>query len=410
MKTKTVLISLVVAFVALCGFLIVDSGLFKQDSAWRKGRIIPLAGQTTLSADATGEKTNADKVEVSPTDKSKQGNSDFDFSKLRATQAARKEIVMGSLYPEVERTDDQTKFKFMLELTTRGAAIKTVTLSEFDDRDPDDPQPLELIAPTDADGRLKYSLANTSFAVQGQNDFPLDKLEWQFVKDLTREPDGSQKVVFGAVLRDAGQKDAFRITKTYRLAPGSYDLDCQIEVENLSDAAVEVSMGLQGPGGIVREDARTDMRKVVAAYLISEGDIEIVKKGFGKLRKYVKKDTPESRKKLNLSHKITTAPFMWGAVTNKYFSAILRPVPDEGEGVEGIKPGPAQYTDPELTAKSPGKQGNASFILHVPRLKLAPANQEGSSRTFTFHLFLGPKDRDRSTRIPNTRNSTTTRR
>ena len=30
----------------------------------------------------------------------------------------------------------------------------------------------------------------------------------------------------------------------------------------------------------------------------------------------------------------------------------------------------------------------------MPRLKLAPAQQEGSSRTFTFHLFLGPKDRD----------------
>ena len=393
MKTKAVLISFVVAFVGLCGLLVVDSGLFKHDCARHTAGVIPLTSQTTISADSTGEKTDAKETETDPTDKSKESNSDFDFSKLRAIHAAHNEsIVMGSLYPEVERTDDENKFKFMVELTSKGAAIKTVTLSEFDDRDPDDPQPLELIAPTDPGGRLKYSLANTSFLVPGQkNAFPLDMLDWQIVKDLTREPDGSQKVVFSAVLGDAAQKDAFKLTKTYRLAPGTYDLECQIDVENLSDTSLEARMGLQGPGGIVREDSRGDMRKVMAAYLVPDAGIEIVKKDFGKLRKIVKKGQLDD---LYLRHKVAGAPLVWEAVTNKYFSAILHPVPDEGEGPVDIVPGPAQYTDPELEAKSPGKQGNASFTLHVPRLKLAPAQQEGSSRTFTFHLFLGPKDRD----------------
>ena len=380
------------------------SGLFKHNSALRKGGIIPLASQTTLSADTTGEKTDATETEANLTDENKESNSIFDFSMLRTPQGKPDEIVMGSLYRDVERTDDESKFKFMLELTTKGAAIKTVTLSEFDDRDPDAPQPLELIAPTaptKPGGRLKYSLANTSFLVPGQDKpFPLDMLDWQIAKNLTTESDGSQKVVFSAVLGDAEKKDAFRITKTYRLAPGSYDLYCQIEVENLSDTPIEANMGLQGPGGIGREDARSDMRKVTAAYLISEGNIEVVKKDFGKLRRYIKSDKPKTRKKLNLSHKTAGAHFMWGAVTNKYFSAILRPVPDEGEWPEGIEPRPAQYTDPELNSKSPGKQGNASFTLRMPQLKLAPAQQEGASRTFTFHLFLGPKDRDMFNKNP----------
>ena len=101
MKTKTVLISFVVAFVGLCGFLVVDSGLFKHDCARHTAGVIPLASQTTLSADNTGETTDADVTETNPTDESKESNSDFDFSRLRATRAVGKEIVMGSLYSKV---------------------------------------------------------------------------------------------------------------------------------------------------------------------------------------------------------------------------------------------------------------------------------------------------------------------
>ncbi len=124
MKTKAILVSLVVAFVGLCGLLVVDSGLFKHDCAGHTGGVIPLASQTTLSADSTGEKTDADEAEVNPTDKSKQSNSGFDFSMLRTPQGKPDEIVMGSLDPKnVERTDDVSTFKLMVELSTKGAAI-----------------------------------------------------------------------------------------------------------------------------------------------------------------------------------------------------------------------------------------------------------------------------------------------
>ena len=82
MKTKAVLISFVVAFVGLCGLLVVDSGLFKHDCARHTAGVIPLTSQTTISADSTGEKTDAKETETDPTDKSKESNSDFDFSKL----------------------------------------------------------------------------------------------------------------------------------------------------------------------------------------------------------------------------------------------------------------------------------------------------------------------------------------
>jgi len=393
MKTKTVLITVMVAFVVLCGLLVIESGLFERYAPGRTRAVIPLAGQATAGVEETNGKTVAAETESTPAGQADEGDPDYDFTRLRATHAAPATVTLGSLYPEIERTDDKNRFKFMVELTSKGAAIKTVTLSEFDDRDPDNPQPLKLITPMETGSGPKYSLANTTFLVPGQKKpFPLEMLDWQLTEDVTTESDGSQKVVFGAVLRDAARKDAFRITKTYRLAPGSYDLQYRIKVENLSDATVEVNMGLQGPGGIVREDARSDMRKVAAAYLVGEtGAIELVKKDFGKLRKSIKKGTPEQ---LSLHHNRADAHFIWGAVINKYFTAIVRCVPDEGQWCRDVVPGPAQYTDPQLDAKSAGDAAAGSFSLHIPGLKLAAAGEEGAERTFTFHLYLGPKDRD----------------
>ncbi len=440
MKTKAVLISLVVAFVGLCGFLVVDSGLFKHDCARHTGGVIPLAGLTTPSADSTGEKTDADEVEANPTDKSKKNNSDFDFSRLRASQAAHKEIVMGSLYPEVKRTDDESKYKLMVELTSKGAAIKTVTLSEFDDRDPDDPQPLELIAPiapTDPDGRLKYSLANTTFLVQGQKyPFPLDMLDWQVAEDLTREPDGSQKVVFRAVLRDAGQKDAFRITKTYRLAPGSYDLYCQIKVENLSDTRVQGKMQIQGPGGIGREDLRGDMRQVMGGFRNPEGQLllskktiqagfleRLMKKGVGLkettveydravkayqkavrgtnqeaiegARERLKEAERDLRISRNLPDRDKDSHLLWEAVTNKYFTAILRPVPEPGqEYCSWVGHANAWYYNPDQDKRGNTEDETVATDVEITLEELSPRDKPTPTQTFTFHIYLGPKDRE----------------
>jgi len=362
MSTKTILIAFLVGFVALCTFLVAESGLFAAGPSPTEAVVMPTA-EALPSAPGEG--------------------GDYDFSKLTAVSAAQESVLLGSVHPD-------TGFKFAIELTSRGAAISRAILSEFDDRDPKNPQPLALLTPIIGD-RNVYSLASGGFElIDRKQRFPLDRLNWQ-TGTVIRKNDNSQEVTFEAVLRDAAGKDAIKLAKTYRVMPDSYDIECNLTVENLSDEQLKARLDLQGPAGVGREGARGDMRKVLAAFVTPEG-IESVKTDNNKLRKAKKSN---DQKVMQLRHKKAGAHFIWAAMTNKYFAAILRPVPQENEQwPENIKLGPAQYYDPGLADKRPDGDENSSFSLKTTEIELAQAGQVNSEKTFKFQLYLGPKDKE----------------
>ena len=62
-------------------------------------------------------------------------------------------ITIGSL-------DPNTGFKFLIDLTSRGAGISDAKLSEFDDLDHKNPKPLVILSPTvNLDGTPAFSMA-----------------------------------------------------------------------------------------------------------------------------------------------------------------------------------------------------------------------------------------------------------
>ncbi|MHC5060682.1 MAG: YidC/Oxa1 family insertase periplasmic-domain containing protein [Planctomycetota bacterium] len=370
MSTKTILNTLLVGFIAFCIVLIIKSGLFTSAGGVDAGPIIMLASETSVGALANEQEPATE---------------DFEFSELTAVNASSESVVIGSVYPD-------TGFKFALELTSRGAAISGARLSEFDDRDPKNPQPLALLAPIISD-RNKYSLASGGFKLvdkKQRSPFPLDWLNWQTGK-VVRNNDNSQEVTFEAVLSDAGGAEAIKLTKTYRLQTDSYDIQCNLTVENLSNEQLKAWLDLQGPAGVGREGARGDMRKVLAAFETSDG-IESVKTDNNKLRKAKKNNDAEA---MQLKHKKAGARFIWAAVTNKYFAAILRPVPGPGEEwPANVALGPAQYYDPGLADKKPDGDENSSFSVRTTEIDLAQAGRMNSSKEFKFQLYLGPKDKE----------------
>ena len=108
-----------------------------------------------------------------------------------------------------------------------------------------------------ANGSEILSMANTGFvfAQEGQQ-LPLDKISWKSF-DVETAADSSQAARFEAVIKEQKSGEpVIKLIKTYRLAPGGYDLDCSIAVENLSAAEQKVRFNLTGPVGIKREDAR----------------------------------------------------------------------------------------------------------------------------------------------------------
>ena len=262
---KSVLILIAAGFVVLCGWLIIETGLFQNrcillaqttSSEPPSGADTQPRGSTAYSAEADASAAKAGQLQAP------------DEPTLSADHAEPKTITLGSV-------DPNSGFKFQLELTTKGAAITKATLSEFNNRDYKNPQPLVILSPINLpDGRQILSMANNQLVFpQQQLQLPLDKLHWQLLEAKKAE-DGSQAARFEAVVKVQGtNKQVCKLVKTYRLTTGSYMLDCNLVIENLSDGEQKLYFRLAGPGGLGREDVSRDMRRAVAGFRDRSGQI-----------------------------------------------------------------------------------------------------------------------------------------
>jgi YidC/Oxa1 family membrane protein insertase len=430
MRIKTAVTAGVILFCGACGWLILDAV-----SAHRQGlndSVVSLAAvENQPSGEMTAEVPMPAQAQEGVESKPEEPKQKINYPVLNAANSTEQTVRLGALYPELKRTNDPGNYKFMVVLTSKGAAVERVILSEFKSRtQPGSAEaisaeseggkvisPLTLLAPLGEDRKI-YSLANTSLYVApaeaedfGTKSFPLDKLNWKLA-----ETDSRTMAKFEAVLFEEGQDPAkgegtLRLVKTYRIEAGSYELLTDVSVENLSGRAMKVQMQFQGPGGILREDLRQDMRKVVAAYkntdvtthLMRFADVHAAAReavhpsqGIGAtLRKlFGSKATP--KEKLQLTPE-KPAPFVWAALTNKYFAAIVRPVTEE-PGTSVLEFGTAKYYG-AIDAKNADKEsaGLVAFVLNTSAAKpltLAAAGQEGAAAQLTLGTYLGPKDRE----------------
>lgn len=411
MRLRTIVLCIAAVFVVLCGALVWDAVRSEQAAA-----PVMLAAGAEGDVDAVEEaapvmpateaavpvEAEAASIAAAP----------VVYPELSAVSGREETVKLGALYPEAtKRTEDESKYKFEVELTTLGAAVKTATLSEFDNRNPDDRRPLMLLAPLSG-GRDAYSLSNTALRVApagamqfGTKAFPLDRLNWRSVSG-----EDKNTATFEAVLADAGTGDpTLRLTKTYRVRPGSYDLVCELTAENLTETPMQAMMEIRGPVGMTREDTREDTRKVMTAYLkgtevesrlMRATDIRIAEREkirpeqgfFTQLKGLFSKPTPPEER-LKLGVKNGPLPLLWTATTNKYFAAIVRSV-----GEELMSPGPVRFSravfyDAALMTDTPSENAGAAGILETEAIVLAAATHEGCQQTVTFEMYLGPKDK-----------------
>jgi len=282
-------------------------------------------------------------------------------------------------------TDPRSGFKFELELSSKGAAINKATFSEFDDCDYKNPKPLVILSPVKLpDDSEVLSMANTDFVFfQQQLKLALDRLHWRSY-GVERDYDGSQTVRFEAIIKTLAGEPVVRLIKTYKVSVGSYLLDCEETIENLSAAEQKVQFNLMGPVGIGREDVSRDDKKVVAGFRDSQDQVTSARLDAKKL----------SRAKSLDDRRLTKAgaDFLWAAVVNKYFAAILVPVPDEGKNFcdwvmdkEGWFYNPDGY--PDTGDETVGVE------LKIASSQLAAVGQADSTKTYNFQLYLGPKDK-----------------
>jgi YidC/Oxa1 family membrane protein insertase len=280
-----------------------------------------------------------------------------------------KTITLGSL-------DPNTGFKFLLDLTSRGAGISDAKFSEFDNLDPKNPQPLAILSSTvNLDGTPAFSMASRTLTMDNQLQFRLDKLDW-ITSDVETSQNGPQIARFEAIIKDkTTNQPAIKLTKTYLVSPGLYHIDCNLTIENVSPAEHKLQFELTGPAGIKRDDPRTDPRRAIAAFRDTKGEIVSAVLGIDKLKKAT---TPENRQ-LNQHN----AGFLWAAIACKYFAAIAIPTPDANMNFCNW------ITDKSGWCANSDGEETVGINLKTTAVTLAPAG----IKTFNFKLFLGPKDK-----------------
>jgi len=405
------LIFIIICFCLFCGGLIIESGVFQNP---------PQAEQRCITLQQTANAEAQNRTLISEPNKSTdslggsesrftRGSADFD-----AVGGLIKSVTLGSV-------DPNTGYKFQLVLTSRGGAVEKATFSEFNDRNYKDPQPLVFLSPisygnSSKTGQLFSMAVNKFVLVRQQRQFPLDKLSWASSDIETTS--SSQTAGFEALIIDSAGQPMLKIKQVYTVAVDSYLAECKITVENLTGSEQEVQFDLRGPLGLEKEDFRSDWRKVVGAFLTSDGQIvssrHSVQGQFLSRQSSLKNATIEYEKAVrsgdkaqiaaakedlrigsNLADRYRQSNFLWAAVTNKYFASILVPQPDEGKDYcDWIADRTAWYYNPDGDQRGNTGDETVGLDLQIAPVTLDKAGQADASKTYSFQLYIGPKDRD----------------
>ena len=388
MSFRTVFILILTGFVLLCAGLIVDSGFLRatpssvgstttlvDSQAHSRGAIllqqttdVPPPGGTTPPAEPNRPQPPAPQLQA-PT-----------LGGLSAEGGPRQEVTIGSM-------DKATGFKYQLVLDSLGAGINTATFSEYDTRAGKTREPLVFLSPIQVDGRTILSMANAGLTVLNQRQrLSLDRLSWRSL-GAEKLPNNGAAASFEATIVDLANQPVLKLTKTYRIYPDTYLLDCLLNIENLTGEEQKVQYDLIGPAGLENEGLGTDMRKIVAAFRTSQGQVTSVRLDVKALSKAA---TPEKR---SLNPRSADSAFLWAAAVNRYFATIVVPTPADPNGhVDWIGGKWGTFYDLNGGRGDP-VHSTIGLQLSSTVVTLHPAGQPASAGSFPFSVYLGPKDK-----------------
>jgi hypothetical protein len=285
MKLSTFFKLFLAAFTIGCGVLIWQAGIFCRGGHPTKGSIVSLAATTE-------EKPAAEPVEAAQAQPQQpQMSAALPPLEFSAVNAKEQTVTLGKVYDKCVRMAEPDKYKFQIEFTNHGAAVKKVSLGEFSERDSAG-EPYVLFGPVQFENTSGvspakynnffsplYSLANKKLHLAlksgeglAKGSFPLDKLYWRVLRA------DKDEVVFEAVLGKVAEEGGryiiktpmVRIEKKYTVSPGSYTMGCEIAMENLTQEPLYAELEIQGTSEIRPDGFGMEDRNIKKAYLVSE--------------------------------------------------------------------------------------------------------------------------------------------
>ena len=184
------------------------------------------------------------------------------------------------------------------------------------------------------------------------------------------------------------------VTKSFTIDPSSYEVIIAHSVKNLSDKPIKVTINELGPTDLPRDNPQTDNRYYHAASFETapktiKGDkFHIGHAEFQKLAT----GTRELDKFTGTNH------LVWAAAANRFFAAIVRPLPRENPAFETLDDGVTKIPVVDYLAQADIDvlELNADPMKTVTAMRLSGNRIEipaGAATRMPLSVFFGPKQR-----------------
>jgi YidC/Oxa1 family membrane protein insertase len=227
-------------------------------------------------------------------------------------------------------------------------------------------------------------------------------LETQYVWKVARQTATDVDLVMSF---QTGGKPLAEVVKTFHVDPASYEITVSHAVHNLTDQPLKVGIDQLGAGDLPRDDPQMDDRVFHATGLNVAK--KLVTPEFYNLAQLKLVDLPGGTQAVgqmnNYGATANPGPVLWVASSNRFFTAIVRPLPVTGEGVAAAAPFAladarpipqvghvaAAHVD---VAKWAAKASDAAGVVRLTgaAMEVGP----GATVTAPLAVYLGPKKRE----------------
>jgi len=276
--------------------------------------------------------------------------------------------------------DKSTGYKAEIIISSKTSAINACTLSEHKLVCEDE----SIRYPLLKEVTLKNGLTLDSYrlgtmVINGRTEtFDLSGDIWRIGSLQTNN--GIQNLTCTAVIVDTNKVPMLEIQKTYTYSKNNYELDFALTVVNKTNQPITVaSIDVQGAVGFLKEDARMDQRSVTVGFVNSDNRISAEQE----------RNSTSPTDDSVLLEKPKGTHLSWIGGTNKFFAAVIRPLPQTN----------ATYVDfilddkvhAVIKAQNPD-DASQNVLSSQFKLNTSMPIQASGVNNYNFKIYLGAID------------------
>jgi len=310
-----------------------------------------------------------------------------------------------STRPALGSDQGNTPFKLRAEMTWYGGAIYQITLADYDATVRDD-SPYTVAEPFgDVSRDPRYTFAADDIVVN-QTTIDLEDKRWRYerVDPPDNAPQGAQAGRYTLTLADENNSPVLRITRTYVIKPGSYDIDLYQNLTNLTDAPLNVTyhQNIQGDLPQDRGAYLGDRRMYFTGYV----NLNYGRKRILGSQNYIARSTLVEGGELWPNPNLDTANNklepVWLASTNRYFTIVTHPLLERPDiQTQDLPLLTEQFDGQKVETQvlpTPGLSGEKSLLFNVRTKPIRLA--AGGSENVDVGIFAGPRRQEAFSQQP----------